>query len=78
METPHQLSSQDSRFLTLLKRGLRREKAPRTLAAPVHGDGEKTYADWTDDELYARAGELGVEERYGMGREELIAAIASR
>jgi hypothetical protein len=73
-------SPADDRFQALLDRGLSREKAERIINAeareggPVAGEPE-VYEDWTDDELYRRAGELGIEDRYGMGRDELIAAI---
>jgi hypothetical protein len=72
---------QDSRFQSLLARGLSREKAQRIVNAEADGSSvvsePETYADWTDEELYARAEELGVEDRAGMSREELIAAIHS-
>lgn len=78
--TNHDMSAQGRRFETLLDRGLSREKAARLVNAEA-ADGTlsvkepEAYEDWTDEELYRRAGELGVEDRYGMGRDELIAAI---
>lgn len=72
-------SVRQSRFQALLDRGLSREKAERLLNAEAEGDSPlaepESYADWTDEELYAHAGELGVEDRAGMSRDELIAAI---
>lgn len=70
----------EARFQSLLERGLSREKAARVVnaeapdGAPASGEPE-SYSDWTDEELYRHAGELGIEDRFGMGRDELIAAI---
>jgi hypothetical protein len=71
-------TTETSRYQTLLDRGLSPEKAQRILNLESDGDTTsepETYADWTDEELYVRAGELGVEDRAGMGRDELIAAL---
>ena len=69
------------RFHNLLDRGLSREKAERILNAEA-GKGEiglvgepETYDDWTEDELFDRATVMGIEDRTGMSRAELIAAI---
>ena len=70
----------EDRFQSLLERGLSPEKAARIINAeapeggPAAGEPE-SYGDWTDEELYRHAGELGIEDRFGMGRDELIAAI---
>jgi hypothetical protein len=68
------ISLETQRLAALLERGLGRDKAAREVAAETAAEPE-LYADWTDEELYRRAGELGVEDRFGMGRDELIAAI---
>lgn len=81
--TRNDLSPAEARFQSLLDRGLSREKAARIINAegleggPAAGEPE-TYEDWTDEELYQHAGELGIEDRFGMNREELIAAIRAR
>ncbi len=71
-----------SRFEELLSRGLSRTKAERILNAEAEADSTvaepETYADWSDEELFAQAGELGIEDRAGMSRDELIAAIRAR
>jgi hypothetical protein len=67
-------SLETQRLTQLLERGLGRDKAAREVAAEAGAEPE-LYADWTDEELYRHAGELGVEDRFGMGRDELIAAI---
>lgn len=71
---------QEERFQSLLDRGLSREKAARIVNAEAGNTvGEpENYEDWSDEELYRHAGELGIEDRFGMGRDELIAAIRSR
>lgn len=68
---------QETRFQALLRKGLSREKAAQILNAEGHGTvGEpETYDDWSDEELFAHAGTLGIEDHQGMSREELIAAI---
>lgn len=79
MNKPASASDRQHRFQELLSRGLSREKAERVLNAEADADSTiaepETYADWSDEELFAHAGELGVEDRAGMNREELIAAI---
>lgn len=77
--TKTETSPYKDRFQTLLDKGLSREKAARILNAEAADDaiiGEpEVYEDWSDDELFARAGELEIEDRQGMSRDELIAAI---
>jgi len=75
-------SAEEIRYQALLERGISRENAARIVNAEAEDNGKivgepESYEDWTDDELYQRAGELGVEDRFGMGRDELIAAIRS-
>lgn len=71
-------SATEARFLDLRARGLSREKAERIINAELDGQAvaePEGFADWTDEELYTRAGQLGIEDRFGMSRDELIAAI---
>lgn len=71
-------TTETSRYQALLNRGMSRDKAQRILNAEMDGETisePETYDDWTDEELYVRAGELGIEDRAGMDREELIAAL---
>jgi hypothetical protein len=72
-------SSLEDRFQSLLDKGLSREKAERILNAEAADQGiigePEVYEDWSDEELFAHAGELGIEDRKGMSRDELIAAI---
>ena len=82
MTRPTEATAEETRFQELLARGLSREKAQRIVNAEAAAESAisepETYADWTDEELFARAGELGVEDRTGMSRDELIAAIRAR
>ncbi len=78
--TDNDNSAEGRRFETLLDRGMSREKAARLVnseaaSGTLSAKEPESYDDWTDEELYRHAGELGVEDRYGMGRDELIAAI---
>lgn len=72
-------SPEEVRFHSLRDQGLSREKAERIVTAGDEAEvivtDPESYEDWTDDEIYAQAGALGIEDRYGMGRDELIAAI---
>ena len=72
-------SVEEARFLSLRVRGLSREKAQRIVNAELDGHAAAAepegFADWTDEELHTRASQLGIEDRLGMSREELIAAI---
>jgi hypothetical protein len=68
-------AQRDSRFHSLLARGLSPEKAARILAAET-GIGEpEAYEDWTDEELVAHAEQMGVAGHLDMTRAELIAAL---
>jgi hypothetical protein len=81
--TDQDISAEGLRFRSLVERGLSRNKAARLVGAEPADAAltvkePESYEDWTDEELYSRAGELGVEDRYGMGRDELIAAIRAQ
>ncbi len=66
--------------------GASKEKAARIANAQADGrrkPGDKggdrpPYEDWTKDELYDRAKELGVEGRSDMTKDALIAALRDR
>ncbi|HHY49904.1 MAG TPA: Rho termination factor [Alphaproteobacteria bacterium] len=77
MSRQRDVSPEVARFQSLLTRGLSREKAARIVAGETQGEPE-TYEDWSDEELFAHAAEVGVEGSAGMTREELITALRNR
>ena len=64
----------------LRKKGMSKEKAARIANAPSEktskkGGGHKKYEEWTKDELYQKAKEVGIEGRSDMSKKELIEAL---
>ena len=70
----------DRRYEHLRDQGMSKEKAariantPRKKAAKKGGASPK-YEDWTRDDLYRKAKEVGIAGRSGMNRGELIKAL---
>lgn len=70
----------DAQYEKLRKRGASKEKAARIAntnrsKAGKRGGTSTAYEDWTKDDLYQRAKEIGIEGRSGMNKGELIEAI---
>lgn len=70
----------DAQYEKLRKRGASKEKAARIAntnrsKAGKRGGTSIAYEDWTKDDLYQRAKEIGIEGRSGMNKGELIEAI---
>ena len=73
----------DETYEALREDGASKEKAARIANAQASDDrhpGEKggkapPYEDWTKDDLYDRAQEIGIEGRSDMTKDELIAAL---
>ncbi len=72
----------DSLYEDLRDAGMSKEKAARIANAKAAGDapsraGGKAppYEDWTRDELYERAQEIGIDGRSYMTKDELIEAL---
>jgi hypothetical protein len=69
----------DERYEALRDQGMSKEKAARIANTPPDEMGPRggsgSYEDWSKEELYAKAREVGVEGRSGMTKEELIEAL---
>jgi hypothetical protein len=70
----------DEQYESLRKKGMSKEKAariantPRTKAAKKGGKAPK-YEEWTRQDLYARAREIGLRVNSRMKKQELIDAL---
>jgi hypothetical protein len=68
------------RYEALRRQGASKEKAAR-IANTIRGKAGRrggkspSYEDWTKDDLYQRASEIGIEGRSGMSKGELIHAL---
>jgi hypothetical protein len=70
----------DEQYEALRRKGMSKEKAariantPREQAAKRGGRSPK-YEDWTKEDLYDKAKQVGIEGRSGMNKDELINAL---
>ncbi len=78
------LSIKDEEVYEALRdKGASKEKAARIANAQANDDMDPSekggkappYEDWTKDDLYERAQEIGIEGRSDMTKDELIAAL---
>jgi len=70
----------DERYEALRNEGMSKEKAARIANTPPDQMGSRggsgtSYEDWTREELYQQAREVGVEGRSDMSKEDLIDAL---
>jgi hypothetical protein len=69
----------DEQYEALRKQGASKEKAARIANTGRHaskrGGRSPAYEDWTKDDLYRRAKEIGIEGRSRMSKGQLIDAI---
>ncbi len=70
----------DEQYEALRKEGMSKEKAARIANTDRGEAGEKggkspPYEDWSKDELYDKAQEVGIEGRSDMSKDELIDAL---
>lgn len=70
----------DERYEALRDEGMSKEKAARiantdATTAGKRGGSSEPYEEWTKDELYERAQEIGIEGRSEMSKDELIEAL---
>ncbi len=71
----------DEQYEALRDDGMSKEKAARIAnsgdEASSKGGKQPPYEEWTKDELYERAQEVGIEGRSDMTKDELIEALRS-
>jgi hypothetical protein len=70
----------DEQYEALRRDGASKEKAARIAnsdrtATAVRGGESPPYEEWTKDDLYGRAQELGIDRRSTMTKSELIDAL---
>jgi hypothetical protein len=70
----------DERYEALRRQGASKEKAGRIAntgrrQAGKRGGKSPGYEDWSKEDLYRRAKEIGIEGRSGMSKGELIDAL---
>lgn len=70
----------DERYEALRREGASKEKAARIANTPAEEAGRRggeaePYEEWTVEELRERAGEIGIERRSDMDKDELIDAL---
>lgn len=70
----------DEQYERLREEGMTKEMAARIAntdrsEAGRRGGGSASYEEWSKDELYDRAKEIGIEGRSGMSKDELIDAL---
>jgi hypothetical protein len=81
MPTDHGPSiKDDAQYEALRRDGASKEKAARIANSDRTSTGEKggsapAYEDWTKDDLYDKAKEVGIEGRSEMRKDELIDAL---
>lgn len=76
----------DDTYEALRDKGMSKEKAARIANAQANDDmapskkGGKAppYEEWTKEELYDRAQEIGIDGRSDMSKDELIEALRNR
>lgn len=69
-------------YEALRDQGMSKKKAARIANTPRRTAGRRggkspSYDEWTKDELYDRAKEIGIEGRSSMNKRELIKALRS-
>lgn len=70
----------DKQYEELRKQGMSKQKAARIANSPRSKTGKKggespKYEDWSKDDLYDKAQEVGIEGRSEMDKDELINAL---
>src|SRR3546814_6232833 len=73
----------DERYEALRRQGASKEKAARIAntdpsKAGKRGGSAPRYDEWSRDDLYHRAAEIGIENRSKMNKQQLIDALRNR
>jgi hypothetical protein len=73
----------DEQYEALREEGMSKEQAARIANtdrqdAAERGGSSPPYEEWTKDELYERAREIGIEGRSDMTKDELVEALRER
>ncbi len=73
----------DERYEKLREQGVGKEKAARIANTPASKAGKRggkapAYEEWSRDDLYERAQEIGIEGRSKMNKQQLIDALRNR
>ncbi len=79
-KTPGPSVKDDRRYEALRREGASKEKAARIAntdpkEAGRKGGGSPPYEEWTREELYERAKEIGIAGRSGMSKSQLISEL---
>ncbi len=75
---PNPRIKDEEKYEALLDKGYSKEKSARIANTPnsgKKGGKAKPYEEWTKDELYAQAKNVGIEGRSKMQKKELIHAL---
>lgn len=76
---PDRRIKDEDQYEELREQGMSKEKAARIAnsdkSSSKKGGKHKKYEKWTKDELYEKAGEVGIEGRSKMSKDELIDAL---
>ena len=75
---PNPRIKNEEQYQALLDKGYSKEKSARIANTPdsgKKGGKAKPYEEWTKDELYAQAKNVGIEGRSKMKKKELIHAL---
>lgn len=70
----------DRQYERLREQGYSKEKSARITNTPrrtagKRGDSSPPYEDWSRDDLYAKARQVGIEGRSKMNKRQLVAAL---
>jgi hypothetical protein len=76
---PDKRIKDEEQYEALREQGMSKEKAARIANSDKNsskkGGKHKKYEKWTKNELYEKAGEVGIEGRSKMDKEELIEVL---